>query len=157
MQPIKITYNQALELLNTQHNVLRLLAECKHSNSYPIHYFPSAYTFQILVDYAKFLTWYEKRKTQILHNTNMTFSDQVSTIHQSYNYLVTQNVFKELNLLYLQAKTQKEIGSFHGKGLNEHKYRMKYLNQKISRYEENLQLKLWEHINELDSKKPKPK
>jgi hypothetical protein len=87
----------------------------------------------------------------------MTFSDQVSTIHQRYNYLVTQSAYEELNLLYLQAKTQKEIGSFHGKGLNERKYRMKYLNQKIARYEEYLQLKLWEHINELDSKKPKPK
>jgi hypothetical protein len=92
MQPIKFTYNQALELLNTQHNALRL-AEYKYC-SYPIHYCPSTYTFQILVDYAKFLTWYEKRKPKILHNTNMTFSDQVSTIHQSYNYLVTQNAYK---------------------------------------------------------------
>ena len=70
---------------------------------------------------------------------------------------IKQEAYEELNLLYLQAKIQKKIGSFHGKGLNKHKYRMKYLNQKISRYEEDLQLKLWEHINELDSKKPKTK
>jgi hypothetical protein len=70
---------------------------------------------------------------------------------------IKQEAYEELNLLHLQAKTQKEIGSFHGKGLNKHKYIMKYLNQKISRYEEDLQLKLWEHINELDSKNPKTK
>lgn len=104
MQKLRITYNEACELLSIKRDALRLLAEYKYCHSYPIHYFPSAYTFQILVDYAKFLTWYEKRKTQILHNTNMTFSDQVSTIHQSYNYLVTQNVFKELNLLYLRKR-----------------------------------------------------
>jgi hypothetical protein len=87
----------------------------------------------------------------------MNFSDQVSTINQDYNYLATQKAYKELNLLHLQTKTQKAIGSFYGKGLNEHKSRMKYLNQKISRYEEDLQLKLWEHINEPDSKKQKTK
>mgnify|MGYP000097202927 CR=1 FL=1 len=152
MQKLRITYNEVCELLSIKHDALRLLAEYNYSHSYPIHYCTSTYTFQISVDYANFLTWYEKRKLKILHNTNMTFSDQVSTIHQSCNYLVTQNAFKELNLLYLQAKTQKEIGSFHGKGLNEHKSTMKYLNQKISRYEEDLQLKLWEHNNELDSK-----
>ena len=157
MQKLRITYNEACELLSIKRDALLLLAEYKYCHSYPIHYYPSTYTFQILVDYAKFLTWNEKRKPKILHNTNMTFSDQVSTIHQSYNYLVTQNAFEELNLLYLQAKIQKKIGSFHGKGLNKHKYRMKYLNQKISRYEEDLQLKLWEHINKLDSKKPKTK
>jgi hypothetical protein len=42
----------------------------------------------------------------------MTFSDQVSTIHQSYNYLVTQNAHEELNLLYLQAKIQKKLDHF---------------------------------------------
>jgi len=119
MQKLRITYNEACELLSIKRDALRLLAEYKYCHSYPIHYCPSTYTFQILIDYAKFLTWNEKRKPKILHNTNMTFSDQVSTIHQSYNYLVTQNAFKELNLLYLQAITQKEIGSFHGKGLNE--------------------------------------
>ncbi|MEX5366152.1 hypothetical protein WCE00_04130 [Acinetobacter haemolyticus] len=48
--------------------------------------------------------------------------------------------------MHLQAKIQKAIGSFHGKGLNQHKSTMKYLNQKISKYEEDLQLKLWENI-----------
>ncbi|MCH7310608.1 hypothetical protein [Acinetobacter sp. ANC 4805] len=70
---------------------------------------------------------------------------------------IKQKAYKELNLLHLQTKTQKAIGSFYGKGLNEHKSTMKYLNQKISRYEEDLQLKLWEHINEPDSKKQKTK
>ncbi len=157
MQKLRITYNEACELLSIKRDALRLLAEYKYCHSYPIHYCPSTYTFQIFVDYAKFLTWNEKRKPPILHNTNMTFSDQVSIIHQNYNYLVIQKAHEELNLLYLQAKIQKKIGSFHGKGLNEHKYKMKYLNQKISRYEDDLQLKLWEHINELDSKKPKTK
>jgi hypothetical protein len=37
----------------------------------------------------------------------MTFSDQVSTIHQSYNYLVTQNAFEELNLCTYKQKFRK--------------------------------------------------
>nr|WP_323125970.1 hypothetical protein [Acinetobacter haemolyticus] len=50
--------------------------------------------------------------------------------------------------MHLQAKIQKAIGSFHGKGLNQHKSTMKYLNQKMSKCEEDLQLKLWENIRE---------
>ncbi|KKW77500.1 hypothetical protein AAV96_12595 [Acinetobacter sp. AG1] len=150
MQPIQITYSQICSLL------IRLLIQQDSTFPCPIKHVTN-HQFSIYFDYSDLFEWHEKRKLKILHNTNTTFSDQVSTIHQSYNYLVTQNAYEELNLLYLQAKTQKEIGSFHGKGLNEHKYKMKYLNQKISRYEEDLQLKLWEHINELDSKKPKTK
>ncbi|MCH7328432.1 hypothetical protein [Acinetobacter modestus] len=156
MQPIRITYNQTCELLSIKRDALRLLVQQDPLFPRPIKYSTNPQS-PMYFDYADLLAWHEKRILKILHNTNMTFSDQVSTIHQRYNYLVTQNAYEELNLLYLQAKTQKEIGSFHGKGLNKHKYRMKYLNQKISRYEEDLQLKLWEHINELDSKKPKPK
>jgi hypothetical protein len=55
-------YNEACELLSIKRDALRLLAEYKYCHSYPIHYCPSTYTFQILVDYAKFLTWNEKRK-----------------------------------------------------------------------------------------------
>jgi predicted DNA-binding transcriptional regulator AlpA len=156
MQPIRITYNQACELLSIKRDALRLLVQQDSTFPRPIKYGTNPQS-PMYFDYADLLAWHEKRKPKILHNTNMTFSDQVSTINQDYNYLATQNAFKELNLLYLQAKTQKEIGSFHGKGLNEHKSTMKYLNQKISRYEKDLQLKLWEHINELDSKKQKTK
>lgn len=156
MQPIRITYNQTCELLSIKRYALRLLVQQDPSFPRPIKYGTDRQS-PMYFNYADLLAWHEKRILKILHNTNMTFSEQVSTIHQSYNYLVTQNAYEELNLLYLQAKTQKEIGSFHGKGLNEHKSTMKYLNQKISRYEEDLQLKLWEHINELDRKKPKTK
>ncbi|MCY6411915.1 hypothetical protein QTA56_07170 [Acinetobacter sp. VNH17] len=61
---------------------------------------------------------------------------------------IKQEAYEELNLLHLQAKIQEAIGSFHGRGLNQHKSTMKYLNQKISKCEEDLQLKLWENIGE---------
>lgn len=156
MQKLRITYNQVCELLSIKRDALRLLIQQDSAFLRSIKC-DTQYQSSVYFDYADSLTWHKKRKLKILHNTNTTFSDQVSTIHQGYNHLVTQNAYEELNLLYLQAKTQKEIGSFHGKGLNEHKSTMKYLNQKISSYEEDLQLKLWEHINEQDSKKPKTK
>ncbi len=151
-----ITYNQACELLSIKRDALRLLVQQDSTFPRPIKY-GDHHQSPMYFDYADLLAWHEKRILKILHNTDMNFSDQVSTINQDYNYLATQKAYKELNLLHLQTKTQKAIGSFYGKGLNEHKSTMKYLNQKISRYEEDLQLKLWEHINEPDSKKQKTK
>ncbi|WP_347815011.1 hypothetical protein [Acinetobacter sp. GD04021] len=85
---------------------------------------------------------------QELKTLNPNVLELIRIIYKIYAYSAKQEAYEEFNLLHLQAKIQKAIGSFHGKGLNQHKSAMKYLNQKISKCEEDLQLKLWEQIDD---------
>lgn len=143
MQPIRITYNQACKLLNIKRDSLRLLVQQDSSFPRPIKYDTHRQS-PVYFDYANLLTWHNVQELKKLNISNANFSELIRIICKIYAYSAKQEVYEELNLLHLQAKIQKAIGSFHGRGLNQHKSTMKYLNQKISKYEEDLQLKLWE-------------
>lgn len=144
MQPIRVTYNQACELLSIKRNALRLLVQQDTTFPRPIKYGSNRQS-PVYFDYADLLAWHNVQERKIL---NPNVSELIRIICKIYAYSAKQEAYKELNLLHLQAKIQKAIGSFHGKGLNQHKSAMKHLNQKISKCEENLQLKLWENIEE---------
>ncbi|WHP05423.1 hypothetical protein QLH32_15630 [Acinetobacter corruptisaponis] len=147
MQPIRITYNQACELLNINPDTLRLLVQQDSSFPRPIKYHTHRQS-SVYFDYANLLTWHNVQELKKLNISNANFSELIRIICKIYAYSAKQEAYEELNLLHLQAKIQKAIGSFHGRGLNQHKSTMKYLNQKISKCEEDLQLKLWENIGE---------
>ncbi|ENW18325.1 Prophage antirepressor [Acinetobacter haemolyticus] len=146
MQPIRVTYNQACELLSIKRDALRLLVQQDTTFPRPIKYGSNRQS-PVYFDYADLLAWHNLQEIKNL-NTQSPLSELIRIICKIYAYSAKQEAYEELNLLHLQAKIQKAIGSFHGKGLNQHKSTMKYLNQKISKYEEDLQLKLWENIRE---------
>lgn len=144
MQSIKITYNQACELLSIKRDSLRLLVQQDPLFPRPIKYGTNRQS-PVYFNYADLIAWHNVQELKIL---NPNVSEIIRIICKIYAYSAKQEAYEELNLLHLQEKIQKAIGSFHGRGLNQHKSTMKYLNQKISKYEEDLQLKLWENIEE---------
>ena len=91
----------------------------------------------------KYCVVFNSKKEEIVKFQNCLFTNAGPLFTKS-SYSVMQSDYEELNYLYLQVMLQKNIGSFHGKGLNNHKYIIKKLKSRIAKCEANLQLSLLE-------------
>lgn len=85
---------------------------------------------------------FRSTKPEALNFQTWIFAEVLPSIRTTGSYSARQTAFDELNRLCMQAKTQKEKGSFHGTGLVNHRYSMRDLNLRISTCKNNLQLPL---------------
>jgi len=95
----------------------------------------------------KYCVVFNSQKEEIVNFQNCLLSN-TNPLFTKSRCLVMHSVYEELNYLYLQVMFQKKIGSFYGKGLNNHKYIIKKLKSRISKCESNLQLSLLDDIYE---------
>lgn len=83
---------------------------------------------------------FRSTKPEAINFQNWVFQDVLPSIRKTGSYHARQSAFDELNRLHMKAKVQKEKGTFHGKGLNEHKGEMHSLKAQITVCESNLQI-----------------
>lgn len=83
---------------------------------------------------------FRSNKPEAIHFQNWVFAEVLPSIRKTGSYSARQTAYNELNRLHMQAKVQKEKGSFHGRGLNQHKYAMRHITNRILTCETNIQL-----------------
>ncbi|OCY52822.1 hypothetical protein BFR81_07420 [Acinetobacter pittii] len=91
----------------------------------------------------KYCVVFNSPKEEIVNFQNCLLNN-MNPLFTKSRYFVMHSDYEELNYLYLQVMVQKNIGSFYGKGLNNHKYIIKKLRSRIAKCEANLQLSLLE-------------
>lgn len=82
---------------------------------------------------------FRSNKPKAVAFQNWVFEDVLPSIRKTGAYN-RKNAYEELQRLHMQAKVQKEKGSFHGTGLNAHKHAIHAIDARIAQCESNLQI-----------------
>lgn len=83
---------------------------------------------------------FKSTKPAALNFQTWVFTEVLPSIRKNGDYSTRLSAYKQLNNLHMEAKIQKEKGTFHGRGLNQHKGAIKTINHRIEACEIQIQL-----------------